>query len=225
MSRNMALIIVSIYGCSLFGQLSCDCDTILYKSSKFGNQDCDDHSPIVLDLDSDNFSFSGPEGATFFDLYGTGFPLFLHWVLPQSDDAFLFHDINDNGIVDDGTELFGNGTILIMEDRFAPNGFVALAQFDLTSQGGDEDGLITAADQVWGSLGLWLDTDANGISDEEEVYTLESFGLKALETIPRESNRIDRHGNRLRFWARAHRFDLPRIKMLDVFFKEVSPGS
>ncbi|MDJ0837323.1 MAG: hypothetical protein QNK37_12455 [Acidobacteriota bacterium] len=203
-----------------FGSCNDRCNTILYKQGK--TQNCDDHSPVVVDLDSDGFNFSGPEGAVQYDLYANGHPLFLQWVMPFEDDAFLALDLNGNGVVDDGSELFGSGTRMIATGDAAPNGYVGLAQYDEIANGGNDDGLITPDDIVWENLFLWLDADADGISTQDEVFALADFQINAFEYIPRESRRRDRHGNKLKFWAAAYRRDLPKLKTVDVFFKEVS---
>jgi len=184
-----------------------------------GNTPCN-HSPIVLDLDGDGFDFSGPDGAVAFDLYATGEPVVIQWVVPMGDDAFLVRDTNGNGIVDDGTELFGNGTPLILEgNAFAPNGFVALAQFDEPVLGGNGDGVIDARDRIWSELGLWLDDDADGRCHPEELFGLDLLGLTTLDIVPRETDWWDDHHNWLRYLAWAHG-DVRHL-MVDVFFREV----
>jgi len=185
------------------------------------NDPCN-HSPILLDMDRDGFDFSGPDGAVAYDLYGNGFPLNLQWVVPDTDDAFLVHDHNGNGIVDNGTELFGSGTWLLLEDRRAPNGFIGLAQHDDPRLGGNGDGQITEEDEVWPRLLLWIDGDADGLSSADEMTPLGRTKLWSLGIIPRESRHTDDHGNQLRFFARAKTYRGPRIRMVDVYFLEVS---
>jgi len=193
------------------------CTEVIAKA--VGDTPCN-HSPIVLDLDNDGFAFSGPEGAVAFDLYGTEVPIVIQWVTPGEDDAFLVRDGNRNGIVDDGSELFGNGTPLILDgNRHAPNGFVALAQFDDPVLGGNDDGLIDADDLIWLELSLWLDGDANGLCDPDELIDLDAMGLESLAVVPRETNWWDDHQNWLRYlaWAQGEK----RHLMVDVFFREV----
>ncbi|MDJ0839624.1 MAG: hypothetical protein QNK37_24110 [Acidobacteriota bacterium] len=184
------------------------------------------HSPLVIDLGQDGFQFGGSDNPVSFDLYGTGFPLSLQWVTPNGNDAFLVHDINGNGRVDDGKELFGNGTRMVHEgDRLAENGFIALSQHDDKPAGGNNDGLITSSDPVWQKLRLWIDLDTDGRSSSHEMFALDDFGLTHLETIPRESKRKDRHGNKLTFWSWTYNMNRAgnhKYKMVDVFFKEVA---
>jgi len=193
------------------------CDGILEKGKR---APCE-HSPILIDLDADGFQFSGPRGAVYFDLYGSGIPLHLQWVISNSDDAFLVNDLNGNGLVDDGAELFGNGTRLILEGELAPNGFVGLAQYDLSELGGNEDGFLSSLDLIWSDLLIWLDNDANGVSTPDEITTLDNYDITQLGIIPRESNNRDEYGNRLRFWSYASREFLEALDTVDVFFREV----
>src|SRR5262245_64648700 len=85
-------------------------------------------SPIVVDVNKDGIKL-GPAGrGVSFDVNSDGFPDFVQWVRPGGDEAFLALDHNNNGIVDDGSDLFGVGTPLF-EGGKAPNGFVGLAQY------------------------------------------------------------------------------------------------
>lgn len=146
----------------------------------------------------------------------------MHWVQSGTDDVFLFHDINGNGLADDGSELFGNGTRMILsEDELAPNGFVGLSQFDDPILGGNNDGYITNADEIWSDLFLWNDVNADGVCQSYEVMTLDSQSFREFATIPHDLKRYDEHGNWLRFWAKAQRsYPAPqKLFMVDVFFR------
>jgi hypothetical protein len=208
--------------CEGGGGIDCSMRDPCMPGDCYNRNECEEiHSPILIDVDGDGFNFSPPGVGVYFDLYGTGSPLFLQWVNAGTDDGFLFIDLNMNETVDDGTELFGNGTTMIIEQVLAPNGFVALAQYDLIELGGNDDGFITDEDDVWSWLYLWFDENADGISTSNEVVPLGQTYLTTLETIPRESKSVDAAGNWLRFWAIARMANtLPR-RMLDVFFREI----
>ena len=105
-------------------------------------------SPIVVDTHRDGITL-GPAGrGVSFDVNADGFADFVQWVRPGGDEAFLSLDRNRNGVVDDGSELFGVGTPLF-EGGTAPNGFVGLAQYDQPLLGGNDDGVISRADAIW----------------------------------------------------------------------------
>ncbi len=67
-------------------------------------------SPLVVDLDGDGVETTTVEKGTHFDHDGNGFAERSGWV--GKDDGLLVRDINNNGLIDDGTELFGNNTVL-----------------------------------------------------------------------------------------------------------------
>ena len=189
---------------------------------------CPNCSPILIDLSDNGFLF-GPEGkGVNFDLLGNGSPLFLQWTKAGEDDSFLIVDLNSNDIVDDGSELFGNGTRLLLEgNALAPNGFVGLAQYDHPDLGGNDDGFITRDDGIWEVLFLWNDIDADGVFESNELYPLEELGLTRLGTIPQEKKLSDGKGNFLRFWSWSYNDDLrpnDKFEMVDVFFKVLGPN-
>ena len=198
------------------------CKEFHHKSVEVTVGDCS--SPIAVDLARNGFHFGFPGEGVYFDNLGNGQPLLMQWVREGEDDAFLALDLNENGIVDDGTELFGQGTRLQLENnRPAANGFVGLAQYDRTELGGNNDGFISEEDLVWEELLLWLDVDANGISTPEEITTISDYGISKLQTIPRETRRYDEAGNWLRFFARARDEHGLRYRMVDVFFRVLDP--
>ena len=112
-------------------------------------------SPILVDLEGDGFRLTGLDDPVQFDIDATGEPRTISWTHASADDAFLVLDRNGNGRIDDGSELFGSSTA--QPSSADPNGFRALAVFDQPEHGGDGDGVMTAADGVFGQLGLWTD--------------------------------------------------------------------
>lgn len=183
-------------------------------------------SPIVIDLTRDGVQLGAAGRGVYFDVNADGLRDHVQWVRRGGDEGFLALDRTGNGIVDDGAELFGIGTPLVFEGRNAPNGFVGLAQYDSRLLGGNDDGLITPADAIWPQLRIWLDVDANGISNPSEMRTLASFGITALETIPKHRNYVDRAGNYIPYWAWATQRGTTgrgagRALMVDVFFLQL----
>jgi hypothetical protein len=93
------------------------------------------------------------------------------------------------------------GTPMVLEGRNAPNGFVGLAQYDSTGLGGNDDGLIDARDAIWPQLRVWVDLNADGVATLAEMRTLQSYGITALETIPKMRRYYDPAGNLIPYWA------------------------
>jgi len=204
---------------------NCDpTDACLRKRKAVGLPCCDNHSPLVIDLNGDGFRFTGLNQTVKFDLYGFG-PIEMTWTAPGSWDAFLFRDINGDGLCNDGSELFGHGTIIAATGERAADGFEALAQFDDPGLGGNSDGMITEDDDVWGELMLWCDRNADAASRHQETYPVSQTPFTRFTTRPAVSGQVDRHGNRLRYWGAVYADGMTpgnnRYDMVDVFF--ISP--
>lgn len=130
--------------------------------------------PLILDLDGDGYNVEKKELGANFDLDKNGFAEKINWT---KKDGFLCLDLNGNGAIDDGGELFGDQTLLA-DGTKAKNGFEALAQYD--SNG---DGMIDANDEIFDSLRVWVDANGDGISGEGEMKTLAELGITSINLV------------------------------------------
>ena len=131
--------------------------------------------PLALDLDGDGIETVGerPDGTSvLFDHDGDGIATGTGWLQP--DDGWLALDLNGNGTIDNGTELFGADTFLKNGTR-APDGFTALREQDANG-----DGFINASDAVFANLRIWRDLNQDGISQTEELTTLTDNGITSI---------------------------------------------
>lgn len=132
--------------------------------------------PLVLDIDGDGIETLGVvDGvAILFDHDGDGVKTGSGWV--KSDDGLLVLDRNGNGTIDSGRELFGVDTIK-SNGQFAADGFDALRDLD-----SNQDGKIDANDSIFSSLRVWRDLNQDGVSQENELSSLDAVDISAIYT-------------------------------------------
>ena len=161
-------------------------------------------SPVMVDVEGNGLHLTAATSGVLFDLNASGTPRRVAWTEVGSDDAWLSLDRNGNGLVDNGTELFGNFTPQpTPPGGEQKNGFLALAEFDNPTSGGNGDGAITPSDNAFASLRLWQDKNHDGISESTELHTLTSVNVESLSLDYRESRRRDRYGNVFRYRAKV----------------------
>ena len=153
---------------------------------------CDvQYSPLVLDLTGAGFTLTSPENGVYFDLNDSGTAVRTGWTA-ANNLAFLVRDINHNGMIDNGGELFGSATMLKNGKR-AANGFEALK--DLDDNG---DGMFSPQDSAWSEVKLWIDENHDGITQPNELYSLDQMGIQSISLSYAGVNEVDPFGNQTR---------------------------
>ncbi|HEX5623573.1 MAG TPA: Ig-like domain-containing protein [Sulfuricurvum sp.] len=129
--------------------------------------------PLILDLNANGkTSVSLSDSHTYFDYGADGFKEHTAWI--ERGDALLVRDLNNDGIINEGSELFGDHTKL-PDGSLAADGYAALAQYD--SNG---DGVIDKTDTDFSQLKLWKDANLNGKTDAGELVDLSVEGITSL---------------------------------------------
>ena len=144
-------------------------------------------SPLVVDLDGDGVETFGVSEGVYFDHDGNGFAEKSGWV--GKDDGILVRDINNNGTIDNGTELFGNNSVLSSGEN-ALNGFEALKELD-----SNKDGVFNSSDEAWNTVKVWKDSNQNGIVDNSELLSLEQANIAGINLNYNEQELVDGNGN------------------------------
>ncbi|MSN97199.1 hypothetical protein F1B92_08515 [Campylobacter sp. FMV-PI01] len=172
------------------------------------------YDPITLDLNNDSkISTLNLSDGVYFDHNGDKIAFKTSWI--GKDDGILVFDKNNNGLIDNGNELFGNFTEIssnnseisnsqisnnpnhnislnqnnqnkqtsnsdslnsqISSPKFAINGYHALSLQD-----SNNDGKIDSLDENFSNLKIWQDLNEDGISQSNELKTLDEHGIKSI---------------------------------------------
>jgi len=120
--------------------------------------------PLILDLDGNGIdTIDVTKSNIYFDQANNGFANHTGWV--GANDGLLAVDTNNNGAIDNASELFGGEQL----------GFQALKVYD-----SNNDGMVNASDTDFGKLKIWKDSDSNALTDSGELLTLAQAGIASI---------------------------------------------
>lgn len=162
-------------------------DTLLkLVANKVINLNYQNATPLILDLNGDGVHTTSVDQGVAFDIEGNGQVVQTAW--SDGKDGFLALDINGDGHINSGRELFGNGTLLSNGNK-ARDGFESLAQYD-----NNQDGVIDVNDAVFANLKVWADANHDGVSTASELHTLNALGVQNIQLGAKASQLVD-NGN------------------------------
>lgn len=131
-------------------------------------------SPLVIDLQKNGLSLTSFESEGTFDIDGDGFAEFSGWVTSFSNssggvtgDGFLVVDKNNNGLIDNVTEMFGEN-----------GGTTAWSK--LQSYDSNKDNVVNNQDINWGNIKIWCDLNQDKWTDSGELFSPESLSVKGF---------------------------------------------
>lgn len=162
-------------------------------------------SPLVLDLGAPGLSLTPPGHAAPFATFSAE-PMSTGWIAGEGD-ALLAIDLDGDGAVTSGRELFGEAT-----GGWAPDGFAALARHDANG-----DGAIDRDDPVYSRLLAWID-DGDARSMPSELVSLDALGIASISLDARAVGATHPSGNELGLAAGALLESGGSISVIDVWF-------
>ena len=170
--------------------------------------------PIVLDTTGQGFKLTDVAHGVYFRWESDGPGYAMSWTDPAGGNGWLVLP-NANGEVRDATNMF---TSVTPQPRSSnPNGFLALAVYDLPSEGGNNNGWIDPGDRVYSKLRVWIDVNQDGEAQPEELHTLDELAIKRIGLRYRLAEKVDQYGNVFRYVSQV--LDQSDARDYDVWIK------
>lgn len=164
--------------------------------------------PLVFDLNGDGIDMKSAEDGVEFDMNGDGESTRMGFI--RGDDALLFVDTYGDGVVHDGTQLFGN-------QGGYENGFEMLREYD--SNG---DGVIDENDEIFDKLRLWVEKSEDGVCEAWETMSLREAGISSINLGYDNVREDDGKGNLVGQVGSFTRDDGSKGTAADVWFRELA---
>lgn len=171
-------------------------------------------TPLLIDLNGNGVKTIASHLGVNFDFEGVGNKSQTGWA--AAEDAFLVRDIDQDGFIRYGAELFGENTQL-KDNLMANDGFEALSAFD-----DNLDGIMDKKDSVWSELSIWQDKNSDGISQKNELIALNQIGIVSIELAAIGSEYIDENDNHHKLVSKVNWSDNKQTDIVDVWFHQNS---
>lgn len=164
-------------------------------------------SPVIFDTANVGFlqGMSDPRtDCVLFDLNADGVPICVSWPKVGSGLGWLALPDAKTHQVSSAKQLFGTDTPQTHHPNPQPNGFLALAEWDMPENGGNWDLMISKQDKVWSRLRLWLDTHCRlnpnvpCVASPSDLHPLEEFGIVSISLVYSPTPLVDVWGNQFK---------------------------
>jgi hypothetical protein len=172
-------------------------------------------SPLVLDLNGDGVQTLALADGVSFDLLNTGSKQTVGWV--EKHDGLLAIDLNGDGQINSGAELFGNYTQLA-NGTLAKDGWAALAAMDTNA-----DGKVDANDAGFNQLRVWVDANSDGVTDAGELLTLAQAKVASIN-VHANTTQVMQNGNALDGFSSYTSTDGVTHEMVDAWLQMAAAG-
>jgi hypothetical protein len=137
---------------------------------------------------------TSPENGVRFDIDGDGLPEQVAWTQADAPVAFLVLDKNENGRIDDGTEIVGTRVIEVARSAVAALSMLRKRM----DPGAALSGAVRHGDTLYEKLLLWRDANHNGISEPDELRPAREL-VTGIGLGYTGFSQRDGHGNLFRF--------------------------
>lgn len=134
-----------------------------------GGGSSDGGDPLILDLNGSGFHFTSVNDSNvFFQQANDGLRHQTAWF--NGGNGVLAFDKFGDGIVHDSSQIDFESYL-----PGATSSLQGLAAFD-----SNHDGVINSQDALWSKLGVWVDSNNDGLSDAGEFHSLASLGITSI---------------------------------------------
>jgi hypothetical protein len=167
-------------------------------------------TPLVLDLNGDGVQTTHLAGNVQFDLRADGHKVSTGWT--TGGDGLLALDVNGDGQINNGSELFGS-SFRLPDGSLARDGFEALSSLD-----SNHDNVISGADKLFASLQVWVDANQDGISQKGEMHSLSDLGITKINLGADHTTQLN-NGNLIGLEGSFETSDGQSHTIADVWFR------
>lgn len=147
--------------------------------------------PLIINFSgTKEIEFSSLNEGVNFDLDNNGFSEKTSWI--KNNDGFLAIDLNNDGKINNGGELFGD-CFVMPNSQLSSNGFEALKSLDTNGNNkidnndkpfkaeSDESNQTNEKNTLFDELVVWFDNNHNGITDDNEIKSLKDLNVDYID--------------------------------------------